>query len=211
MKARPTMTRKSKIRAQRWGLAGFFFVCTAATCVAAGLESAIRNCGWCHGIAAQGIAVAPRLAGQRPQYTLNQLIDFSTHARDNPNSRQYMWGAAANLDPHVARELAAYLASLPAEPANDGRSGLVDRGREIYTSGIPEANIVSCAACHGPHAEGVRDIPRLGGLQYVYLRKRLEQWGEGYHTTAKPPMPRIAAKLSDYDIDALASYLSFVP
>jgi cytochrome c len=51
----------------------------------------------------------------------------------------------------------------------------------------------------------------LGGLQYVYLRKRLEQWGEGYHQTAKPPMPRIAAKLSDYDIDALASYLSFLP
>jgi cytochrome c553 len=138
-------------------------------------------------------------------------MDFASHTRDNPNSRQYMWGAAANLDPHIAGELAAYLASLPTEPANDGRSGLVDRGREIYASGIPEANVVSCAACHGPLAEGVRDIPRLGGLQYGYLRKRLEQWGEGYHTTAKAPMPRIAAKLSDHDIDALASYLSFVP
>jgi cytochrome c553 len=199
------------MNAQRLMLAALFLLGSAIASSAGSVETAMRNCGWCHGIAAQGIAVAPRLAGQRPQYILNQLVDLSLHARDNPNSRQYMWGPAANLNPHTAQVLAAYLASLPGEPASDGHSGLADRGREIYLSGIPEANVVSCAACHGPNAEGVRDIPRLGGLQYVYLRKRLEQWGEGYHTTAKAPMPRIAAKLSDYDIDALASYLSFVP
>ena len=52
--------------------------------------------------------------------------------------------------------------------------------------------------------------PVLGGLSYYYLKKRLEQWGEGYHATALPPMPEIATKLSENDIEALASYLSFV-
>ena len=76
-------------------------------------------------------------------------------------------------------------------------------------------NIPSCVACHGPNAEGAAaqgagQIPRLGGLSYYYLKKRLEQWGEGYHATALPPMPEIATKLSENDIEALASYLSFV-
>jgi cytochrome c553 len=42
------------------------------------------------------------------------------------------------------------------------------------------------------------------------LKRRLAQWGEGYHATALVPMPEIASKLSDNDIEALASYLSFV-
>jgi cytochrome c553 len=83
-------------------------------------------------------------------------------------------------------------------------------GRTLYEEGNPEANIVSCVACHGPRAEGVGEIPRLGGLSYDYLKRRLEQWGEGFHRTAAAPMPRIASKLAPNEIEALASYLSFV-
>ena len=73
-----------------------------------------------------------------------------------------------------------------------------------------EANIVSCYACHGPNAEGVRDIPRLGGLAYFYLKGRLEQWGQGYHSGTESPMPIVASHLGPNEIEALASYLSFV-
>ena len=76
--------------------------------------------------------------------------------------------------------------------------------------GIPEANIASCYACHGPNAEGVRDIPRLGGLAYFYLKVRLEQWGQGYHSDPSSPMPIVARQLGPQEIEALASYLSFV-
>ena len=75
--------------------------------------------------------------------------------------------------------------------AND--RDLAARGRTIYLEGIPESNIVSCYACHGPNAEGVRDIPRLGGLAYFYLKGRLEQWGEGYHSGIESPMPLVAS------------------
>jgi hypothetical protein len=44
------------------------------------------------------------------------------------------------------------------------------RGRMIYLE-------ASCHACDGPNTEGVRDIPRLDGLAYVYLKARLERWG----------------------------------
>jgi cytochrome c553 len=176
----------------------------------AGESPAVRNCTWCHGSGAQGYTVAPRLAGQRPQYIMSQIRSFREHARDNPFSKQYMWSAVAALDPHTARDLAEYFAAIPPKSANDGDSTLASRGRTIYLEGIPEANIVSCYACHGPNAEGVRDIPRLGGLAYFYLKGRLEQWGQGYHSGTESPMPMVARHLGPGEIEALASYLSFV-
>jgi cytochrome c553 len=170
----------------------------------------VRNCTWCHGTSGHGYAPAPQLAGQRHQYIENQLLDFHNHVRDNPFSQQYMWGAAANLNAQTARDLAIYFSTVPPKSANDGIPQLADIGREIYFEGVPELNIVPCAACHGPTAEGIRNIPRLAGLSYAYLKRRLEQWGEGYHAAATAPMPRIARKLPPPEIDALASFLSFV-
>jgi cytochrome c553 len=171
---------------------------------------AVRNCNWCHGGSAQGYTPAPRLAGQRSQYLEQQLADFHARTRDNPFSRQYMWGAAANLTPQSARQLALYYSSLQPKAANDGVPDLTPLGERIYQEGMPDANIVACVVCHGPNAEGVAQIPRLGGLAYIYLKRRLEQWTEGYHAAAGPPMPHIASKLSPDQIEALASYLSFV-
>ena len=176
----------------------------------AGESAAVRNCTWCHGTGAQGYTVAPRLAGQRPQYIMSQIRSFHEHTRDNPFSKQYMWSAVASLSAYAARDLANYFASIPPKPANDGNSVLAERGRTIYMDGIPEANVVSCYACHGPNAEGIRDIPRLGGLAYFYIKARLEQWGQGYHSTPGSPMPIVATHLGPEEVEALASYLSFV-
>jgi cytochrome c553 len=183
----------------------------ATVAPAARAESlAIRNCTWCHGGSAQGYAPAPRLAGQQPQYLMNQLANFHSHTRDNPHSRLYMWGAASNLTPQTARDLAAYFSKIAPEPANDGDRESVATGRTIYQEGMPDANIVACVVCHGPNAEGIGPIPRLSGLAYTYLQRRLEQWGQGYHEAVGPPMPDIAAKLSPAQTDALSSYLSFL-
>jgi cytochrome c553 len=171
---------------------------------------AVRNCTWCHGGSASGYPPAPALAAQRPQYVAKQLANFRAHTRDTPFSRQYMWGAARNLDAESVRNLALYFASLPPRAASDGVPGLVGLGQTIYQQGMPEENIVACVVCHGPNGEGVRDIPRLGGLDSTYLRRRLEQWNQGYHAAAGPPMISIASKLSDDQIEALASYLSFI-
>jgi cytochrome c553 len=175
----------------------------------AGEPLSVRNCTWCHGTGAQGFTTAPRLAGQRQQYIVNQLLDFNHHTRDNPLSKQYMWAAAENLNSHVARDLAVYFSALSTRAANDGDSELTARGKEIYELGIADSNVVACVVCHGPKAEGIRQIPRLGGLTHSYLKKRLEQWGQGFHATAEL-MPRIASTLSPDDIEALASYLSFI-
>jgi cytochrome c553 len=207
-----TSSAKAQImRLVRSKIAALFIGIAVAPSFAGDLTTAkIQNCTWCHGTSAQGYETAPRLAGQRHQYIMNQLVAFRTHSRDNPFSKQYMWSATANLDPDTARDLATYFSRLTPKAANDGDTQLTSLGRTIYEDGNPDANIVSCAVCHGPKAEGIRQIPRLGGLSYSYLKGKLEQWGEGYHSAAEPPMPRIAGKLPPGVIDALASYLSFV-
>ncbi|MDE2362183.1 MAG: cytochrome c [Hyphomicrobiales bacterium] len=169
----------------------------------------VRNCTWCHGSSAQGFMFAPRLAGQRTAYIERELASFAAHARDNPLSQKYMWGAVARLDPATAQGLAVYFSSLAPEAAADGQSGLAATGKAIYDNGVAVDNVAACIACHGPNGEGVRDIPRLGGLSYVYLKRRLEQWNQGYHQSAKP-MPLVAKSLSANEVEALASYLSFV-
>jgi cytochrome c553 len=183
----------------------------AASALDVHAETAIvRNCTWCHGGSAQGYSPAPRLAGQRATYIYQQLVSFAYHTRDAPFSKQYMWGAAANLSPPAAHTLSIYFSNLPPRAANDGNRGLVPLGEVIYQRGMPEENVAACVACHGPSAEGVGTIPRLGGLDYSYLKRRLEQWAEGYHGALDHPMPHIATQLSRSQIEELASYLSFL-
>ncbi len=168
----------------------------------------VHNCTWCHGSSAQGLSIAPRLAGQTYQYLENSLSGFKDHVRDNPHSKQYMWNATANLDKIIIHEFALYFSTLTPEPANDGDPASTDEGRKIYLEGRPKSNVVSCMVCHGPQAEGHENIPRLGGMSYAYLKQRLEEWKEGYDSAATP-MPQIAKSLSASEIEALASYLSF--
>ena len=169
-----------------------------------------QNCSWCHGVALQGYTTAPRLAGQQRQYIEMELMSFKNHVRDNPLSQEVMWGALQRVDGQVARVVAAYISSLDARAANDGNEHLTGLGLAIYRDGDAADNIPACAACHGPEAEGVGAIPRLGGLSYRYLKRRLAEWGEGYHARAAYPMSAVASKLSDDQIEAIASYLSFV-
>jgi cytochrome c553 len=169
----------------------------------------VRNCTWCHGASAQGVSMAPRLAGQRADYLANELEAFATHKRDEFLSTKYMWYATAHLDPSTARNLAEYFSALPPESAKDGDSALAAEGRILFESGVPNENIAACQACHGPEAQGVREIPRLSGLSYSYLKRRLEDWSQGRDSWGTS-MPKVARSLSPSQITALASYLSFV-
>src|SRR3974377_2483151 len=147
------------------------------------------NCTWGHGTSAQGYAPAPQLAGQKPRYMETQLRSFRAHTRDNPFSKLYMWGAEENLSTDQSRYLALHFAALPSKPAKDGNQQKLVAGRTLFEDGDHTETTAACAVCHGPDAQGIRDIPRLGGLWYFYLRRKLKQWREGYHATAKCPVP----------------------
>src|SRR6202790_4724088 len=111
------------------------FACTVATVSTvsswAGESAAVRNCTWCHGTGGQGYTVAPRLAGQRPQYIMSQIRSFREHGRHKPFSKQYMWSGVAALEPQTARDLAEYFSPIIPKAANDGDSMLASQGRTI--------------------------------------------------------------------------------
>jgi len=117
------------MRLGRLKLAILAIACSAAPSLAGDVAVTSRNCAWCHGTSVQGFASAPRFAGQRPAYTMNQLRDFRDHTRDNPRSQQYMWGAAEGLSFHTARNLATYFSTLYPKAAGDGHIVLAAVGR----------------------------------------------------------------------------------
>jgi len=68
----------------------------------------VPACGACHGMAAEGMSVFPRIAGQHAEYTLTQLKAFRSKARDNA----IMFPNVEHMTDDQMRALAAYLASL---------------------------------------------------------------------------------------------------
>lgn len=71
-------------------------------------ESKFAMCQGCHGAAAQGNGQFPRLAGQHPEYTAQQLKAFKEGSRKSGP----MQAIAANLTEDDFKALAAYFGSL---------------------------------------------------------------------------------------------------
>ena len=174
-------------------------------------EYVVRNCAFCHGDAnLQGRAIAPRLAGQHQEYVVLELEEFRSRSRNSPFSTRHMGPAARQILPENDCELGAYISTLPPVARSDGNPDLVAQGEEIFMHGVAADNLPACQFCHGPEAQGIGRFPRLGGQSYYYLKRRLEDWNQGFEAIA-PHMPGIASLLKPDEIEAVASYLSFVP
>ena len=152
--------------------------------------------------------MAPRLAGQHRDYIIHQFERFRNKSRNNPFSLKYMAHAVVKILPDSYCELGAYISGMPAEAAKNGTKEHVAAGEDIFLRGKPSGNLPACQFCHGPEAQGTGKFPRLGGLSYNYLKRRLEQWTEGY-SQVSPNMPHIANSMTPDEIEAVASYLSY--
>ncbi|MDR3322665.1 MAG: c-type cytochrome [Zoogloeaceae bacterium] len=82
-----------------------------ASLVASGKQVYLKLCNRCHGPAAHGSEVIPRLAGQHPEY----LIESVTRYRDKTGQRvdPLMFSAVAPLNNAQIKAVAAYLNTLP--------------------------------------------------------------------------------------------------
>jgi cytochrome c553 len=112
------------------------------------------------------------------------------------------------------REIADYFAKqrppfAAKEVANVGADVLA-RGRTLVTAGDAQKGIPACVACHGAGLTGMEPgIPGLVGLRPTYIVGQLTRWRVGERHAAEPDcMKRIASRLSDTDITAVAAWLS---
>jgi cbb3-type cytochrome c oxidase subunit III len=176
-----------------------------------GRTIALQVCSNCHGVT--GVSVSPtfpKLAGQRREYLVEQLKDFKTHARSDPNAKRFMWGFTHLSDAQID-DIATYFSSQQAVAGEPADPELMDAGKAIYESGLPAKGVVACASCHGQHGEGMDKFPRLGGQHADYVINQLKVF---QRTTDRPrgePMKAVCANMSDDDMRAVAAFVEAFP
>ncbi len=163
-------------------------------------------CGECHGL--DGISATahfPKLAGQKRAYIEKEVHDFRSGARANDNGQ--MGGIASDFSDQAIERASAYFSALPAPPPAGDPGKDAARAKAIVETGFPAAGIPACHACHNAAADAV---PWLEAQHASYLAKELHDFKTGIRTN-NPTMAAVARRLSDEDIDALATYLAATP
>ena len=173
------------------------------------------TCTACHG--AEGNSVNPlwpNIAGQSATYIATQLTAFKDGAGDPQNATRYdplMSPQSMMLSEEDIRDLAVYFESLPAPAMAVADPSKVDKGEALYRGGSLASGAAACLACHGPTGRGnpAANYPALQGQHSVYTAKQLKDYASETRTSdGKTRIMRdIAARLSDDDINALASYV----
>jgi cytochrome c553 len=169
-------------------------------------------CSNCHGLDGNSVSPNfPRLAGQMPAYTVEQLTAFRSHGRSDPPGFEYMWGLTRHLTDSQIKGLAEYFAQQRPTANAPGDPVRVAAGREVFEKGIPAANIPPCATCHGAGAQGNEGFPRLAGQHAGYLAKQLVVFQKTDQRPDGAVMKTITHDLTRQNIDAVAEYLQSLP
>ena len=176
------------------------------------IEARVQGCVTCHGQSGQGTnnGYFPRIAGKPAGYLYNQLKAF----RDGTRHYAPMNYLVAYLPDPYLREIADYFSKqrppFAAKETTTADAATVARGQSLATSGDASKNVPACVACHGRGLTGMEPgIPGLVGLRPTYIVAQLTRWRVGERHAAEPDcMKRIAIRLDDKDVAAVAAWLS---
>jgi len=176
------------------------------------------TCAACHGADGNSAdAQYPRLAGQHERYIAKQLGLFKSGERENP----IMGPMAAALSAQDMRDIGAYFAT------QHGQAGVADDtpvaagdnagkkywqiGEKVFRAGNAKSGVPACLACHGPTGRGNPGpaYPSLGGQHATYTLARMKFFRDGSDKAkaAAPAMVEISKRLTDEEIQGLATYV----
>jgi cytochrome c553 len=89
--------------------------------------------------------------------------------------------------------------------------GSIARGAALARAG-EAGKTIQCALCHGDALTGLGEVPRIAGLQPVYIARQLITMQNGTSAGVNAAlMKKVVAKLSEDDIIALSAYLGSLP
>lgn len=168
------------------------------------------TCVACHGVDGNSpTPLWPKLAGMAEGYLLQQLLEFQKGdkgARNDPT----MYGMVQNLSQQDLADLAAYY-STQEMTLGTVPQDMVALGQRVYRGGNLATGVPACAACHDAGGKGnyLAKFPRLGGQNSQYIVDQLTKFKS--KVRANDPngmMEDIAARLSDKEIEAVASYVA---
>ena len=168
-------------------------------------QTAQQVCDNCHGRQGESAGPAfPHLAGQNAAYITKQLRDFKSGRRDNRAMREMM----AELSDAELIEFGVLYAAMKPVPHTMADAAPARAGRLLFNAGKPKLGVPACTACHGAQASGSNSLPRLAGQHALYLKRQLQDFGQRQRTNDNAVMHDIASRLSEPEMDAVASYLS---
>jgi cytochrome c553 len=179
------------------------------------IDARVQGCVTCHGHSGEGTASGyfPRIAGKPSGYLYNQLAAFRDGTRKYPPMNYLV----ATLPDAYLHEIADHFAQ-ERPPFGASQGPVVDaavllRGKALATAGDSGAGVPACVACHGAGLTGMQPgIPGLVGLRPNYIVAQLTSWRVGNrHALAPDCMKRIASRLTDADVGAVAAWLSQQP
>lgn len=191
---------------------GLILSLCAAGALAAGDPQAgaakAAECVACH--AQDGNSLAPnfpKLAGQGEKYLLKQLKDIKSGARPVPE----MMAITPNLSDQDMENLAAYFAS-QGTSAGAAKPELVAKGAAIFRGGVREKGLPACAGCHSPTGKGnaPAGFPKLAGQHAQYIVTQLKKFQNEERTNDgdSRAMRDVAARMTDKEMEAVASYIA---
>ena len=171
-------------------------------------ETQAAACAACHGQAgpAPVMGVYPKLAGLGETYFYNQLVAIRDGDREIPE----MTGQLDGKSDEDLRDLAAYF-NQQEMPLGQANPELADQGEALYRGGNLASGVPACAACHNPQGKGNEPAgyPHLGGQSAEYVAKTLNDYRDASRGGYKSQiMVDIASRLTDEEIEAVASYIS---
>jgi cytochrome c553 len=173
---------------------------------AARAEEIVRDqCAICHGAEGESSTpVFPRLAAQHADYVARQLADFQAGRRKSP----VMEPMAKDLTKTEMQAIGRWFESRPSRAHNVADPALLAQGREVYERGLRSKGVPACKKCHGQEGEGTEALPRVGGQHAQYLETQLRSFAQRTRTNDNMVMQTIAARISEEELRAVASYIS---
>lgn len=174
------------------------------------IEFTLSRCAACHGN--DGNApfdkTLPKLAAQNVVYLLKTLKDFRPGIKQG-RTNSVMNVMVVSLSKERMLEIAKYYSALPGT-IEAAQVDLIPLGQRLYRGGDLAKGIPACLACHGPAGLGnsPAGFPRLSGQHAAYVVAQLKLFRAGKREDRYRMMSMIAKKMSDAEIEAVASYIS---
>ena len=202
-------------------LVGFFAANAHAAGDAAAGKAKSAVCAACHNADGNStLTDYPKIAGQGAPYLVKQMKDYKSGAREDA----IMAGMVAALSEQDMEDLAAYFSSQKIQ-TGAADPELAEAGERLFRGGNIESGVPACTGCHGPAGTGVAaaKFPALAGQHAEYIESELKAFraagrddleADEYRKNdtddadALGMMQATAAKMTDREIRAVASYIS---